>query len=75
LILHLGQLLGRAGNEANLAAGHTRARKEVGVWVLAEPAIAPGGGVVEGAAEGGSGGWAGEVDKVVGGAGGWVRVA
>jgi hypothetical protein len=46
-----------------------RAGKEEGVGVLTEPAVAPSGDVVEGAAEGGFGGRAGEEGKIVGGAG------
>lgn len=46
----------------------TRAREEEGVGVLAEPSVAPSRDSVEGADEGGFGGWACKVVKIVGGA-------
>ena len=48
----------------------TRTREEVGVGVLAEPAVAPGGNSVKSAIEGSFGGWAGEEDEIVGSTGG-----
>ncbi len=45
----------------------TRAWEEVSVRILAKPAVAPGRDSMEGAEESSFGGWALEVDKIVGG--------
>lgn len=68
-ICHLRHFLHGAKNEPDftLMPG-TRAWEEESVGVLAKPAVAPGRDAMEGAEESSFGGWALEVNKIVGGA-------